>query len=131
MAEYRKGTRYKKMAQTIIKNTLPHLEDVRIDFLISDEEKKKNTKLILGTCYKVKEMYQVYCPYDFIIVIYEMNCLNFTLSQYQTLVEHELRHCGIDDEGDERKFYCVPHDYEEFEDIINRVGLKWAEGGED
>ena len=42
------------------------------------------------------------------------------------LIRHELHHVGIDFEGNENKYYIVPHDVEEFWEIINDNGLRWC-----
>lgn len=127
MAEYRRSIRYEKIADRIIAKKMPELANIRIGFLTSEEEKKQNKKIICGQCHKVNDLYKPFCPYDFLIVIYEMNILNFDAKQRRILIEHELRHVGIDDEGNETKFYVVPHDREEFDSIIDEFGLKWDE----
>ena len=60
------------------------------------------------------------------IVIYEPNCFDFTRKQIEILIEHELHHIGIDDDGNEPSFYNVPHDVEEFWDLIKKYGIDWS-----
>lgn len=43
--------------------------------------------------------------------------------QLEILMWHELKHCGIDDE----KPYIVPHDLEDFKEIVDIYGPYWAE----
>ena len=100
---------------------------VRIAYLSSDEEKKKNKRIIHAECTKVDDKYSWCCRYDFFITVYESNIIDFTEEQIEILIEHELRHVGLDVSGKEPKYYIVPHDIEEFWDIINKYGLHWSE----
>lgn len=120
---------YADIGNKIINSILPELKDVSIAFLVSSEEKKKVTKLVCGECIKVnKKTYDWCCPFDFMIVIYENNIAYFNEEQKKILVEHELRHIGIDEEtGNETKYYIVPHDIEEFDEIIKKYGLRWSD----
>lgn len=101
---------------------------IKIAVLTSQQEKKtgNGTRLVMGECIKVKDAYQWICPYDFMIVVYEQNCVGFTDEQYKILLWHELKHIGVKDEGPEPEYYIVPHDYEEFDDIIKAYGLDWS-----
>lgn len=124
---------YRQIANRLIK-TLPEFRDIReakpkIAYLVSDEEKKQNRKIILGDCNLVSNRYKWCCPYDFFIVIYEPNIevYGFGDKQKETLMRHELHHVGIDFEGVENKYYIVPHDIEEFWHIIDDCGLRWCE----
>lgn len=99
--------------------------DVKIVYLASDEEKKKNRKIILGQCIKVTDNYKWCCPYDFMIVVYEQNCVELDKRQMEILIQHELHHVGIGTDGNEDTFYVVPHDIEEFWDVIDAHGLEW------
>ena len=101
---------------------------VRIAYLSSYEEKRKNGKVILGECVLVKEQYKWCVPYDFMIIIYEPNCFDLNRKQKRILIMHELMHVGIDQDSDDIKFKIVPHDVEEFWTIINRYGLTWDIG---
>lgn len=126
-----KSERYKRIAERLIA-TEPTLADIRdsgvkIAYLSSDEEKKKNRKMILGQCTKVSPQYAWCCPYDFFITIFEPNILSLNRKQIKILMLHELRHIGIDNDGDEPSFYIYPHDREDFDDIIERFGLTWNE----
>ena len=101
---------------------------VRIAYLSSYEEKRKNGREILGECVLVKEQYKWCVPYDFMIIIYEPNCFDLNRKQKRILIMHELMHVGVDPDGDDIKFKIVPHDVEEFWTIINRYGLTWDIG---
>ena len=123
--------RYRTIANRLLR-TLPEFEDIRaagvkIAYLSSDEPKKKDHRIIHAECCKVDDKYKWCCHYDFFIVVYEPNVSLFTGEQMEILIRHELHHVGIDYTGDQPKFYIVPHDVEEFWEIINEHGLKWSD----
>jgi hypothetical protein len=47
-----------------------------------------------------------------------------TAAQRRALVDHELHHCWVDEEG---KLSVQPHDVEEFNSVIARHGLWWQD----
>ena len=121
-----------RMIGTKLIRTMPEFEDlknsdVKIAYLSSDEPKKKDRRLIFAECCKVDDKYKWCCKYDFFIVVYEPNISWFTTKQLIILIRHELHHVGIDFTGQEVKYYIVPHDVEEFWEIINDHGLKWSD----
>ena len=122
---------YRDIAKRLIR-TLPEFEDIRvmaprIAYLSSSKEKVKNRKTILGECFKVDEKYEWCCNYDFFIVIYEPNVEDFTDKQIEILLRHELHHVGVDFTDNGPEFYVVPHDIEEFWEIINDHGSNWSD----
>jgi hypothetical protein len=119
---------YDEWADEIIKEKRQDIIDagISVGFISSTKEKKHGRiKLVLGECRKVQEIEKLYCPHDFLIIIYELNCEGLTDEQMKILLWHELEHIGIDPETGE--FYVKPHDVEEFDDIINAHGLHWQE----
>lgn len=120
---------YVEIAYRLIK-TKPALEYIKdsavsVICLSSNEIKKRNRKIVYGDCVKVSDRYKWCCPYDFMITIYDVNCLLFTEEQKEILIYHELQHIGIDNEGNEPVYYLNPHDLEEFNTIIEEYGLDW------
>ena len=105
--------------------------DVRIGFLRSFKEKHSNGKDVFGECVKVKELYKPFCPYDFLIVIYEENvaAASFTERQLYALMHHELLHVGVREKDGDLVYRTIPHDVEDFDEIISRYGLHWASPG--
>lgn len=101
--------------------------DVRIAYLSCQKEKTKNHKIIFAECCKVEEKYAWCCKYDFFIVVYEPNISDFTEEQLRILIRHELHHVGIEYTDTGLKYYIVPHDVEEFWEIIREHGLDWSE----
>lgn len=123
--------KYGRIARRLIR-VLPEFidlaeSDVRIAYLSSQKEKKRNHKIIFAECHKVDEKYDWCCKYDFFIVVYEPNVIDFSDKQIEILIRHELHHVGIDYDGEEIKYYVVPHDVEEFWEIINEHGLNWSD----
>lgn len=121
--------KYRLIGQKLIR-TLPEFGDiaasgVKIAYIESYEEKKKNGKIIYADCAKVNERYRWCCKYDFFITVYEPNVMDFTEEQLEILIRHELHHVGVNFDGSYISYYLAPHDVEEFWDIINEHGLEW------
>lgn len=120
---------YSEWAEQIIKDKRPDMLDagISVGFISSAKQKKYGRiKLVLGECRKVDELHKLFCPYDFLIIIYDRNCEGLTDEQMKILIWHELNHIGIDPKSGE--FYVKPHDVEEFDDIIKEHGLHWQDG---
>lgn len=121
---------YTELAQEVIQEK-PDLEwltkaDVSIAFMRSDKEKKSKGKLVFGECILVNELYKSFCPYDFLIVIYEQNISELSRDQVKILLYHELLHVGVDEKNGQLKKRIVPHDIEDFRKIIDQYGIDWA-----
>lgn len=132
---YQHSKYYRLMGNRLIR-TCEELKDIRdakpkIAYLISDEEKKQNRKIVFGDCNLASPRYKWCCPYDFFIVIYAENVAiqGFNEEQKEILLRHELNHVGVDFEGNENKFYIIPHDVEDFYSIIGKYGIRWEERG--
>jgi len=95
--------------------------NIRIDYILSYEDKKKQGKTVLADCRKVQPEYLIYLPYDILITFYEPNIEQLTEEQLETLMLHELLHIGMSSSG----IYIKPHDVEEFNFIINKFGLNY------
>jgi hypothetical protein len=130
--EIKRNKKYATIGRRLIRerDDLAELRDsgCKIAYLSSQEEKKegKGTKLICGTCKKVDDNLRWIIPYDMLITVYEPNVYYFTDKQLEILIWHELKHIGVCQDSEEAEFYIVPHDYEEFSEIIKEHGLDWA-----
>lgn len=100
--------------------------NIKIGYVIS-LEKKQGEKTTYADCRKVSEVYRAYLPYDFIITFYERNTGFLNENQLKVLMYHELKHIGMGDRG----LKIVPHDKEDFKDILERYGLDWNEFGKE
>lgn len=123
---YLANDEYKELASEIIQEEFTHILEAgfSVGFLCSDQEKKKGYKRTLGDCAIVPERWKPFIPYDFVITIYEPNCVGLSDDQLRTLFRHELMHVGINEKG---KPFVAPHDIEDFWKIIEEKGLHWAE----
>lgn len=132
---YEYSTEYEELGLAVI-NAIPELwtiteAGIRVGFLKSYKEKKSGRKRILGECINVPELYSDLLHVDFLIVIYEKNVVGLSLDQMKILLWHELKHIGIKETDGEPIYIVNPHDREEFDSIIDRAGLYWAEPGAD
>ena len=132
MIEITHNREYQKIAKRLIKNR-PEFEHIRrfnvkIAYASSWEEKRKRNKIVFGECRKVPDYFRWLIPYDFVIYVYEPNILHMNEKQLEILIYHELRHIGVKEDGVEPSFYIVPHDIEDFKNILERYGLEWAGG---
>lgn len=113
--------KYQKIGEEIIKELFPGLEDKPIVFVESSESKKGNDKIVFADCRVVNKYYKWCCPYDFMITVYNPNVVNLDDKQIRILLEHELLHCGYKS----GVAYIVPHDIEDFYQIIKKYGIGW------
>ena len=107
---------------------LKHLKNanVTIVYLSSDLEKKSNRREVYGQCEKIPDRYKWAIPCDFTITVFEPNVERFTDEQIRILLLHELKHVGIELDGNEEQYFIVPHDIEDFEDILQTYGMDWS-----
>lgn len=122
---------YAEIGNSLIQEdeALEYLRDsqVTILYLSSDREKKSKGRLICGECEKVPDKWKWSVPCDFTITIFEPNVEHFNEDQMRILILHELLHVGIEVDGNEEKYYVVPHDVEDFKVILERYGMEWNE----
>ena len=122
---------YTVIAQELIQkeDALAHIRDsnVQIIYLASEHEKKSGKKLVFGQCEKIPEKYRWSVPCDFTITVFQPNVERFTDEQIRILLFHELLHIGIEFDGNEEVYSVIPHDIEDFEEIIGRYGMRWAD----
>ncbi len=120
----------RRLGEKIIK-TFPEFAfirefNIKIGYLVS-QEKKNGEKITYADCRKVSDVYKAYLPYDFIITFYERNTGFLNENQLKVLMYHELRHIGIGIKG----LKIVPHDIEDFKNILETYGLDWNEIGKE
>lgn len=121
---------YALIAQDLI-DSEPCLENIResnvtIVYLSSEHEKKSGGKIVCGECEKVPEKWKWAVPCDFTITVFEPNVERFTDEQLRILLLHELLHVGIEHDGNEEKYTVIPHDVEDFREVIERYGVDWG-----
>lgn len=94
---------------------------VRIGYLKSYDKKQSNGKSTLAECRIIKGIYTAYLPFDFVITFFLPSIHGMSDNQIKLIMLHELKHIGLNHKG----YYLVPHDIEDFRDILQRYGLNW------
>lgn len=104
--------------------TLSHLSSplLRVAFQWSDEQKVKDNKLVFADTEKIKDKLKGFLAYDFLITFYEPNLRDVSEEGKRRLMYHECLHIGFD--GD-NKFWIIPHDFEDFKEIVRKYGADW------
>lgn len=98
--------------------------EISVGHLTSDFKKTSNGRLVFGECRKVPAWAAPFIPYDFLIIIYEVNIMLFTPEQIKMLLHHELLHIEQSEKG---TFRVKPHDVEDIREIIDKYGLDWSQ----
>ncbi len=115
---------YTQMGEDVKRTLFPELEDVKIVWLVSATPKQNKGKTICADCTPVnKGRYAWCCDYDYMITVYENNIAYMSEKQIRILLEHELMHIDKSGKG------TVPHDLEDFKEIIAKYGVDWATEG--
>lgn len=100
---------------------------VTFSFLTSEQKKMAKGKKVCAECEKVPDKYKWSIPADFTITVFLPNVEGFSEEQKRILMFHELKHVGImfNEDGSET-YATIPHDYEDFKEIIDRYGTEWS-----
>lgn len=82
----------------------------------------KHGVVVLGRakCYSAADR-SAGCP-DFLVTLLYNFWEQATYEQRRALVDHELCHCGVEDDGDNFKPMSVPHEFEGFLEELQRHG---------
>lgn len=99
------------------------LLNCRICYLWCDSAKKTGNKLVYAETSKLNDKMKAVCGYDFIITFYQPNCDTVSDAALKILMQHELQHVGFDPESG--KCTIIPHDVEDFANIVNKYGIEW------
>ena len=124
MPEYAEAPEVKEIAENLIENEIEynHLKRVSIKYMYCSPAPKSQGKICPGKTTKVSSKYHNITGYDFIIEISGMHFSNMEEKKRVALIEHELNHCNIDNEGNTS---LVPHDFEGFNSVLQKHGY-WA-----
>lgn len=97
-----------------------------------NQKPDKDGHLVLGKCQKVTDLMKEFAEYDFVIVLnYDVwNDPEFSKQMKLALLDHELCHAAIMEDGGEHKyderdrpvFRIRKHDVEEFYAVVHRHG---------
>lgn len=129
-----KSDKYRRMASRVRKEhaDLAWMDTMgpKIGYVTSDQPKTSAEKTVFGECVKVKDLVRIFVPYDFLIVIYEVNCAFFTEEQFMELLYHELLHVDFAMKKDGTISWRIrKHDIEDFRAVVQQYGMDWAEPG--
>ena len=102
---------------------ISHLKELRIVALVCDKVKRKGDSIVYADCSKVTPKMEALCDADFVITFYLPNIDGISPNALRTLCWHELMHVGWDG----RKKTTVPHNLEDFREIIEAHGVNWID----
>ena len=126
---YTQDETLKKIAEKVIgeKANLHHLKDdrCRIAYQYSEEKKTSRGRTVFADTEKVKDKLKALLPFDFVITFYKPNTAILSEGKIEKLMYHELRHIGFDPK--DGKFTIIPHEIEEFRDIVDAWGIDWID----
>ena len=117
---YKSDEALKALGNEVIRSCMPNLADVRIAYMRSDKAKKTGSKVVFADCEKLSDKLCALTGIDFVITFYA-DSEELTMVGHRILMEHELKHVGWD--GEHKSI--IPHDVDEFRDIIEKYGLDW------
>lgn len=95
----------------------------RIAYLRSDKKKTSRGRTLFADTEKVSDKVKALAPYDFIITFYDPACAALPEDKMEILMIHELKHVGFEPG---KPPSIIPHDVEDFRDIINVYGMDWT-----
>lgn len=132
MKNYEISEKYRDIAEEVkrMHGDLSWIDSVgaRIGFLSCDDDKHIGEMMVHAECIKVPEIYKVFAPYDFLIVVYEPNVAHMTGDQLEILMYHEMMHCDFEERKDGDITWKIRrHDIEDFLSILEKHGLHWSE----
>lgn len=131
--EFDKHPEAEQIAESIIPQYHPHLVGVKICYLLKitpppkkkkkadNEASKPKKKITMAYTKKVSAQTNVIGDKDYtFLIVFDYNVWqNISDAGRLALVDHELCHCGMSEEGE----YLIPHDVEEFKAVIDRHGF--------
>lgn len=110
------------LVESVISKWHHHLLEADIGVLFRDVAQKVGEITVMGQAKKVSpDMQAAGCEFDFILIFADDVWQTLTPEQKEALVDHECCHCLHDGE----KAKLRPHDFEEFNEVIERHGLWW------
>lgn len=131
--EYAPAKEVREIAETLIALYHPHLVGIRIEYVFVSEPPVSLGRPLAGRARKVTGLNAFLATPDFEGEPEPFFVIEITLPMWDAkpfkwriaLVDHELKHCGCDRVTGQ--LYIVPHDEEEFDEIVERHGT-WNEG---
>ena len=106
-----------EMAGKLIDANHEHLSAAKIVYLFQEKATVSKGKAIAGKAVKPNKREQFLHGWDFEIILAEDIWSILNEGQRLYVLDHELRHCIMNDKG---SWDLAPHDYEDFRDILER-----------
>jgi hypothetical protein len=122
MTEYYKAIEVADIARELIKKYHSALGSANIVFLFRDKAPKSKGNLTLGAARRTNPVEKTLTGYDFIIWIAEDEWSDLDMKERKALVDHELSHCGLDENGN---WTTLEHDFTGFNAVLRRYGY-WS-----
>lgn len=121
-----KSDEIRKIADALIKKSLTHLINVKIEYFWKRKGGRSKDKVTLGRCQRPTGLLAHYCPGAMVIWLAADHAQVLKLTRYQieALVFHELNHIDVSGEG---VVGLKNHDFEGFGDEIVEYGM-WNSG---
>ena len=102
----------------------PHLRNAEIECLFTDKGRKRAGRTIIATCEAVSPTYNFLTGKDFVIMIFDKVWEKLADKEKRYVLDHELCHAFVGENRQGEPVYkTVPHDLEEFNEIVERYGL--------
>ena len=101
-----------------------HLRNANIVCLFTSKARKRNGRVVIASCEAVNETYRYLTDANFIITVFDKAWEMLADEEKRYIIDHELCHAFIgEDKNGEPVYKTVPHDLEEFNEIVERYGL--------
>jgi hypothetical protein len=123
------------IAKTLVADNHEHLRVAAIAYLMKKLDPDKEAKLpkrregkkgAMARAISTPQLWHALCGFDFVLVVDELYWRLLGPEQKVALVDHELCHFALDEDG----WYVRDHDVEEFKAILERHGF-WRQDLQD
>lgn len=136
--EWREDVSLTAIARELVEQYHPHIIGYPLRIVFRSQSRKRGNRVTLGTAELITGRFAWFVMTDdekgmegqdsghrmFWIEIAEDEWDGLSDLQRRALVDHELMHCTIEDDGDGGMVMTIAdHDVEEFEEIVRRHGL--------
>lgn len=125
MVEYEDATaEVTPLAEGLIRKYHPDLAGVHVEYVWRSVAQVRGGRATLGKARKLTGLPAFTAkagPQEFFVIeLARDEWQQLTLVQRLALVDHELCHCTVNEDG---KLVLLPHDLEEFNEVVRRHGL--------
>jgi hypothetical protein len=119
------GELVEKIALDLIRQYHTHLVNAKIAYLYINKDITVRGKKAVATAEKCGPKTKALSGYDFIVTIVYEKWNQLEDKQKYAILDHELCHCWVEDNDQtgETRFRILPHDFEDFGDVLKRHGL--------